>query len=86
MACIKNFSNNTFFFRMAYIYVAHGRIHVVLHLTCLNVILNILPSCGNICISGFRCRPSVTTGTCYNYIVIGVYKNYHPKFGFTVMH
>ena len=39
------------------IYVAHVRIHVILHLTCLNVILNILPSCGNICISGFRCKP-----------------------------
>ena len=23
-------------------YVAHGRIHVILHLTCINVILNIL--------------------------------------------
>ena len=50
------------------IYVAHGRIHVVLHLTCLNVILNTLLSCGNVCISGFRCRPSVTTNTCYKYI------------------
>ena len=38
-----------------------------LHVTCLNVILNILPSCGHICISGFRCRLSVTTSTCYNY-------------------
>ena len=28
-------------------------------LTCLNVLLNIIPSCGNICISGLRCRPSV---------------------------
>ena len=25
-----------------------------------------LPSCENICISGIRCRPSVTTCTCYN--------------------
>ena len=37
--------------------VAHGMIHMNLHVACLNVILNILPSC----ISGFRCRPSVTT-------------------------
>ena len=28
-------------------YVAHGRSHVILHLTCLHVV-NILPSCGNI--------------------------------------
>ena len=48
------------------IYVALVRIHVILHLTCSNVILNILPLCGNICISGFRCRSSVTTCTCYN--------------------
>ena len=25
---------------------------MILHLACLNIILNILPSCGNICISG----------------------------------
>ena len=50
------------------IYVAHGRIHVILHLTCLHVILNILHMCVNVCISGFRCRPSVTTNTCYNYL------------------
>ena len=46
--------------------VAHGRIRVFLHVACLNVILNILPSCGIICISGFRCKASVTTCTFYN--------------------
>ena len=46
--------------------VAHGMIHMNLHVACLNVILNILQSRGNICISGVRCRPSVTTCTCYN--------------------
>ena len=46
--------------------VAHGMIHMNVYVSCLNVILNILPSCGHICISGFRCRPSVTTCTCYN--------------------
>ena len=30
------------------------------------VLLNILTSCGEICVSGFRCRGSVTTSTCYN--------------------
>ena len=39
---------------------------MILHLTFLNVILNILPSCGNICVSGLRCRPSVTTSTGVN--------------------
>ena len=48
------------------IYVAHERIHVIVHLTCLNEIPNILQSCGDIGISGFRCRPFVTTCTCYN--------------------
>ena len=48
--------------------VARGRLHVILHVACLNVILNILPLCENICISGFRCRPSVTTCTSYNYL------------------
>ena len=42
---------------------AQGMIHMKLglHVACLNVILTILPSCGHICISGFRCRLSVTT-------------------------
>ena len=30
--------------------VTHGMIHLIVHVTCLNVILNILPSCGKICI------------------------------------
>ena len=46
--------------------VAQGMIHMKVHVACLNVILNILPTCGHICISGFRCRLSVTTSTCYN--------------------
>ena len=46
--------------------VAPGMIHMKLHVACLNVILNKLPSCGHICISGFRYRLSVTTSTCYN--------------------
>ena len=36
-----------------------------LHVACLNVILNILPSCGHICISGFRCRLSVISKFIY---------------------
>ena len=45
--------------------VAHGRIHMIVHVTRLNVIQilcnTILPSRGIICISGFRRRASVTT-------------------------
>ena len=35
--------------------VAHVRIRVMLQVACLHIILNILLSCGIICISGFRC-------------------------------
>ena len=38
----NEFFKNIFFSSTWRIYVAHGRIHVILHLTCLNVILNIL--------------------------------------------
>ena len=62
---IMNFSKNNFF-SLWRISDTHGRINVIFHVTYLNVILNILPLCENICISGFRCRPSVTTSTCYN--------------------
>ena len=41
-----------------HIYAAHGRIHVILHLSC-NTKHNAIVR--NICISGFRCRP-----LCYN--------------------
>ena len=41
-------------------------IHLILHVTSLNVLLSILSSCGHICTSGFRCRAPVTTCTCYN--------------------
>ena len=37
--------------------VAHGMIHMHLHVACLNVILNILPSCGHICTNGFAVGP-----------------------------
>ena len=46
--------------------VTRGVIRLNLHVTCLNVILNILPSCEIICISSFHCRTSVTTCICYN--------------------
>ena len=59
--------------------VAHGRIRVILHVTCLNAMINILPSCGINCISGFRCRPSVTTCTCLFIYVLHLFTQGKPK-------
>ena len=36
-------------------------IHVMLHKTCSNLLMNMLSSCRIICISSFVCKPSVTT-------------------------
>ena len=61
----ENFKNKQKFFHMAYFCRAWDDSHEFTR-GMLNVIINILPSCGHICINGFRCRPSVTTSTCYN--------------------
>ena len=57
----------------------HRMIHLIFHVTRLNVILNLLPSCEIICISGFRCRASVTTCTCYNQPKSPLYTHTHTR-------
>ena len=41
--------------------MACRRIRVILHMTCSNLLMNMLSSCRIICISSFVCKPSVTT-------------------------
>ena len=67
LACMyKELFKNSFFFHMAYLCRAwEDSCDFTIDLLKI-IILNILPSCGNICISSFRCSPSVTTCTCYN--------------------
>ena len=48
-------------------FMAWRRTHVILHMTCSNLLMNMLSSCRIICISSFVYKPSVTTYPCYNY-------------------
>ncbi len=57
----------------------HRMIHLIFHVACLNVVLNLLPSCEIICISGFCCRASVTTCTCYNQPKSPLYTHTHTR-------
>ena len=59
--------------------VKHRMIHLIFHVACLNVILNLLPSCEIICISVFCCRASVTTCTCYNQPKSPLYTHTHAR-------
>ena len=47
--------------------MAFRLIHVMLYMTCSDVLINMLSSCRIICISSFVCKPSVTTYPCYKY-------------------
>ena len=47
-------------------FMACRRIHVIFHMRCSNLFMNMLSSCRIICISSFVRKPSVTTYPSYN--------------------